>query len=354
MTDTHHTEESRSFTDVLFRLIAVLGLVAVLLLGAWGIIQVAFVLPDFFAKIFNTADVPSIVSDSTDSLILTAPNTAISGQSFAVSWEHAQKEGAYGYQISYSCADGLLMHTPAAAGGYQTVPCNTPFNFTNATETLLVTPTLSGKTEAPVTFTIFANRLSDNIVTAVGSTTLLVLPASAPKPAAPIATKPTTVKPTPKPATTYVAAPRAPTLYGSADLSVQILSTQVTGSRYTMQFVVTNIGTNTSAAGWTFTALLPLNPVYTYTSGAQQALYPGDKIIYTMGFDVPQNYQYQDGCGYQNYEYGYTRPTYTHCNNTYNPYQTNYSYNRNVTITVDAQNYTSDYNRGNNTASTQI
>ena len=58
------------------------------------------------------------------------------------------------------------------------------------------------------------------------------------------------------------------------------------GSRISLQFVITNIGTNAAPAGWTFNAILPYNPIYVYPSGGQQMLYPGDKIVYTLGYDV--------------------------------------------------------------------
>ena len=157
---------------------------------------------------------------------------------------------------------------------------------------------------------------------------------------------PTKITPTPKPVATYGAATRASTLYGSPDLAVSILGTQPTGSRYTMQFVVTNVGTNVSAAGWILTAQIPVNPVYTYTSAPQPGMYPGDKIMYTLTFDAPTTYGY----GYQNTcEYPYT-----HCNtqNNYNQYPA-YS-DRTVRVTVDPQGYVAEQNRANNAAATQI
>jgi hypothetical protein len=38
-----------TFRENALRVIAVLGLIAILLLGAWGIIQIAFALPTFFS-----------------------------------------------------------------------------------------------------------------------------------------------------------------------------------------------------------------------------------------------------------------------------------------------------------------
>jgi len=347
MTDTHAHEEGASFKGMVLRAIAVIGLVAILLLGAWGIIQIAFALPGFLHTLFSSNAAPKV--ESVESLGVTLPQTLTSGQPFAVSWAHTNKEGEYGYQLSYSCATGLSLHAPTPSGGYQNVPCNTSFNFTGATETMQLTPTLSNKAEVQTTITIFATKLAEGVVTAVGSSTTTVVPATV-IPAATVIQKPTPaatkVAPAPKPTTTYVAANRTTNLYGSPDLAVSILGTQQMSNRYTMQFIVTNVGTNVSAAGWILTAHLPLNPTYTYTSPVQPGMYPGDKVIYTLTFDAPTTYGY----GYQNIcEY-----LYTYCNtqNTYNGYP---QYNdRTVRITVDPQSYVADYNRTNNTAATQI
>ena len=211
-------------------------------------------------------------------------------------------------------------------------------------------------------------------------------------------TQPTTPQPAPTgapgPSYVYTPAPQVPQLYGLPDISVRILSITPAGSRYTMQFVIENIGTNVARSGWSFNALLPIQTqpaptgasgyMYTYTAPAQQALYPGDKIVYTLGFDRPyQQYpevctlQYPNpNCPWQNYPYdynynnqncGYTYDGYTNrweCKGGYN--YPNYNYGnqnywyggnlpaqagRTVTITVDPYNMLYEQNRYNNTAS---
>ena len=140
-------------------------------------------------------------------------------------------------------------------------------------------------------------------------------------------------------ASTYTPAAHRGTLYGQGDLAVHIVSASPIGGRYSLQFFIVNEGTNVIPQGWTFTAALPLSPSYTYQSNAQQALYPGDKIAYTLGFDLnsyaqpvyqPQyaanNYYtqpaYPSNCGYaQNYTYNgvYNYPNVSYgCNNGYN------------------------------------
>jgi len=178
--------ESKSLKDSLLRGIALLGLILILVLGAWGIIVLAFNVPN----------------------LLSSAGTTISG----------------------------------LFGGEREVDEN---NEDDTVEVPVVAPTTSTK---PAKTTPSAQQ-----------PTYTYTPASAP----------------------------AVQLYGFPDLAVRILSVVPQGSRYAMHFEITNVGTNTAGAGWMFTARLPLKPEYNFTSGPQQALRPGDKVVYTLGFDAP-------------------------------------------------------------------
>lgn len=97
------------------------------------------------------------------------------------------------------------------------------------------------------------------------------------------------------------ASPATPTLSGLADLEAKIIatgylattstnsfiatSTVPRGARPAVTFVIKNVGTNVAAAGWRFTAAIPTQNAYVFTSPTQPALNPGDSIEYTLGFD---------------------------------------------------------------------
>jgi len=191
----------------------------------------------------------------------------------------------------------------------------------------------------------------------------------------PVAKKPSYSKPSAAPSQNYVPSPRtaAPSLYGYPDLSVRITSNfgvVRAGQRLDLQFVVENVGTNATPQDWSFTASLPYNPAYTYQSPGQQALYPGDKIIYNLGYDAAYNYDNQyciaiypppPGCewyGYNNYggsfyQYGYD----WYVGGQYYPYggsPGSYGYNQpqTATITLDPYNQVPESNETNNSAST--
>lgn len=278
--------EKGNFKDSLVRVVALVGLVLVLLLGAWGIILLAFNLSSFVSSIGSTV-----------------------GSAFNV-----------GNNQSYTQND-------------TNPPANTQTGNTSNT--------------APAA----SNSNTSNSNTAPSQQ--------------PAATKS-------YPQSSYIAAPRVTQLYGYADLSARILSVQpssVYGGQNTVQFQVQNVGSNVAAAGWSFNAQLPVGYNYTYTAPGQRALYPGDRIVYTLTFSQGSGYgNYNNGgnCDWNNNNYyngygsynSYNDSSYNHyhdyqnCN--YNQGYTNYYSGGTLTITVDPYNLTYDPNRGNNIVSVPV
>ena len=313
-----------SFKDLVLRAVAVVGLVAVLLVGAWGIIQIAFYIPTLFGQSDTTTSTDSAVSTSTaavqtptatEALSLVTPTMIASGQPFLFSWNHQNETGAYAYQISYWCGSGVSLKAIMPTGKYKAVACNTPFNFVSATSSMPVELAVVGKKQSDVVLMVAAQRLLDGAITSVASSTVTVLPTAS-------ASKQTPIQPT---ATT-----NRTNLYGLADFETQIISVTpsylVAGqTHYTAEFVVRNVGTNATPANWEFSALIPVNGGYTYYSPVQQKLYPGDKIVYTLGFDV--------------------------LNTNYNSYN---SYTGTFTVTADPQNIANESNKINNTATISV
>jgi len=257
---TKHT-----FRENVLRVVAVIGLIAVLLLGAWGIIQLAFFIPTFLSNIGGSV---------------------------------------------------------------------TPKTQTNTTATTTVKTAVVAETPKPVVKTAAA--------------------------------KPAAVK--------YVASakPRA-ALYGYPDLAVRIINAPTSvraGQQVSLQFIIENTGTNVVPANWYFTASLPYNPVYTYQSPVQQALYPGDKIVYTLGYTAQLSgtpYTQNGGCDGWSYPCNPGTPVYGGpgtCN-AYGPCnipgyapnvygysypQQNYGGTQSASINADPYNLVWELNESNNTA----
>lgn len=256
-----------TFKENALRIVAVLGLIAVLLLGAWGIIQLAFFLPSFFGNVGDNI------------------------------------RGVF----TREAEEAPAVSPPPQANPEQ--------------------PAQSGSAAAP-----------------------------SPKPP----TAPSSSSNSPQ--ANYVPSGKTAQLYGYPDLKVSIVSNPGSvraGQRISFQFIIENAGTNATPGNWSFTATLPYNPPYTYQSPGQQALYPGDKIVYTLAYDAPYAYnRYQGnqycvmiyppppGCDY-NYG-GYADSGYYY---PYNQYGAAYGYQpQTATIQVDPYNFVWESSEYNNSA----
>lgn len=327
---------NNTFKDNVLRVVAVLGLIAVLLLGAWGIIQLAFWLPSLFGGV--TGNIGGIFKrePAPATLTIALPVGVTAGTPFTLSWSHNNATGAHGYALAYQCRDGVTFD--ALQGGKTTkIVCNTPFTLTGSSSVQLTARLAAATKATPVGVSVAATNAAGTIVaTSTGGTVV--------SPAAAATTTPAKPKPasTTKPASTYYASGRTQNLYGLPDLHVAMNSAYSQSGRAVAQFTVSNIGTNVSPANWSFTALLPINGGYTYQSPAQQALYPGDRIVFTMGYDSVGNYG--QNCGqYNQGGYGYTIPCYDMGGN--------YGGQQNVTVTVDPYGMIAEMSKANNSAS---
>ena len=372
--ETHEVKTAKTpVKDFFLRAIAVLGLIAILLLGAWGIIQLAFALPGVFSNLgggvsslFTSTSTTSTSTTTKETVTVSVPASVQNGGTLDVSWMHANADaaGQYSYAISYACQSGLSVKAPLPTGSYEAVPCNTLFNYVNASQHMSLVPSVTGASQ-PLAVTVTATKLSTGAVSAQGTATTNVTAKAAAAPST-TTTKPATT--TTKPATTYYpAATRITNLYGYGDLAVHFTSVAPSYGTTVIKFVIENTGTNVIPAGWTFNATLPINGSYTFASQPQQALYPGDKIAYTLSFAVTNAataYPYNNGTvnpygyGYQSSGYvtsGYNCNGYSCTNNNYvsNGYNTGYQ-TAVITITADPQNYIPELNKGNNTVQTTI
>jgi hypothetical protein len=360
-------EQKPTWRETFLRAFAVLGLIAVLLLGAWGIIQLAVAIPTIFSNIGSGAS--GLFSGiKKETLSVSAIAALTSGQTLQISWEHKNKEGEYSYAISYACKTGLSVKAPLPTGSYQSVACDTPFNYTNASDKTTLIPSVTGSVPVPLTVTVVATKLSNGVITAQGSATTNVAPAAAT--ASKDTAKGSTSSKGATASTSYVPATSVKMRYGYGDLAITINSVAPAGNGLTnVTFTISNIGTNVVSSGWSFVANLPINGSYQYMSQPQRALNPGDKVVYTLTFSDARNYNYPYHYGYG---YGYTAPGYYYGAGSYtcngyvpcynnsisrdpidypnNYWNNSYSYGPG-SITVDPQNYIWESNEYNNTVS---
>lgn len=333
-----------TFKEIVLRLVAIVALIIVLLLGLWGILQLIFWLPTFFSNV--TGNIGGMFNrQAPEALVLTVPSGVVADQTFSVSWDHKNAEGEHRYALAYQCRDGVSFETALADGKMQKVECDKPFNFTAATSTIELTPRLTKGTAATtVGISAAAIAVPGGALTATTTATTVVSPAlvATTTPAKPATTKPASTG-TNYPSGSYYPSGRTTNLYGLADLHLAINAAYVSGGRAAVQFTVSNIGTNVAPAGWNFAAVLPIQGSYTYTAPAQQALYPGDRIVFTMGYDSFSQFS----GGYIPYD----TTCYGRYDCWYGPQQQHYGGAQTVTIVVDPYSMVYEANKANNTAS---
>ena len=285
---THTVEEPQS--SLLSNILAIVGFIILIVVVIWGLVNLAGVSSTWFSSLFGKSE---------NVIEVTAPKSAKSGESFSISWKY--KEPTPGtYAFLYQCQGGLQLQTPGPAGGMNGIPCGAAFTIASVNNTVSVTPLLSGNSEldVPVSIIFMPSATSTDSTSspqassgkateqAQGSATVRILPSETPAldstgspQAEPTPTPAPTPTPTPAPAPVPAPAPKTP-----ADLSVRITSVTTDGyGNGTAVFDIVNVG-GTSSGTYYFTANLPTQSGYTYTSPAQSSLAPGSHIISTLRF----------------------------------------------------------------------
>src|SRR3989344_7434829 len=134
-------DENQTTRSLATRGLAIVGIVAVLLIGAWLAVVAIRVAPNAASTLASTFFSLSSVFTSRENITLSIPKeTLVSGESFALSWEHAGKETDGAYTFSYFCVDGIHFTAPSDLSGETTIYCNTPFRFINQDNTLFLSP----------------------------------------------------------------------------------------------------------------------------------------------------------------------------------------------------------------------
>lgn len=294
---------NRDAREWALRILATLGLIAILALGAWGIARLAMSIPSVLSAIGAAAVSLSSVFIPNERLEIELASGAVkSGEPFELKWSHVNKRGEGSYTVLFACREGLSVEASSQDGSYQKAFCETPFNFTNAKESIKLIPT-SNVRFLDVPFTVSYTRLSDGSVTASSEATVTVMNEGAPS-SIPTTTPPvqggSSSRPGGQSRSSYVitTAGRASDPSGKADLTVKIISLGVlnasntfipsqsvrAGEKAAVKFEIENAGTKT-ADYWTFNAVLPTSPFHIFHSEWQPSLGPGDKVQYTLGFD---------------------------------------------------------------------
>lgn len=288
------------------RVLAIVGFIAIILIGVWGSLSLARGVPGAFSSLAAAiVSLTSVFVPANETLTVSPPAGAVaSGETFVLTFAHERKSAEGSYSFRFSCADGVSFSGADASGTTEKVACETSFRFLNANNSIVLTPvsTTSRFIDVPVVIDFTPEGAG---APTVSGSTIVTIENSAIT-GSPATTRPDAVPRTPGKETTTIdiispgVSPSDPN--GVADLSARFIelgvvdkdtgvftasstpSKSAIGKRVATRFAVENLGTKTSPQ-WTFNAVLPTFPSHIYSSPVQQALAPGDRIEFTLGFD---------------------------------------------------------------------
>ncbi len=291
------------------KMLAAIGIIAVLVFFAFGAIRAGTSLPEVFSRLTAAAASLSSIFTPADRLTAQAPESVRSGEAFELSWSR-RHAGAGTYTISYACGENTSVTAENAVGVFENTFCDTPFNFGGATSSArLIATTRVAEATLPITVAFTPENaseraFSDSVNVAVknpSATNMETETAAATSTAASDAAQTPVRKAGEKENTTYVIGdgrvPHSADI--RPDLAVVILAvgavnrttnefTATSSIRYSergaVRFSVENRGGKASGP-WLFAAVLPTVPLYTFNSELQRSLNPGDHIEFTLGFD---------------------------------------------------------------------
>lgn len=301
-------EQESPFRDIVTKTLAIIGVVAVLLIGMWLAVNTVKMVPRLASSLAAAMVSMTSLFVPGERIEVTAPDTIENGTAFDVSWDHINKAKRGAYAFAFTCSGDLYFTSTLSEGG-EIITCNTP--FTSKDLVGKITLTAHSKAVAPVDTDLIiafteegATKVSaeTRIATTVNPSKVAEVKPSTPTNTGITGTTPTKPKtPGSTSSQTYTftgnTTPSNPN--GTVDLRVKILEVGVVdkvsgeftasssiniNARVAVRFAIENIGTKTSGA-WAFIAQLPTIPFHSFESAEQIPLAPGDRIEYTIGFD---------------------------------------------------------------------
>lgn len=334
--------QEQSNETATLRLLAVLGLAAVLVLLTWAVFSFSSKTDGIFSGVVNRMQQAGVSlsavffpeRDTEETVVFTMESTtATADEPYTISWNPLSTQGSYTF--SYACRDGLSAVSPDTNGQYRNAPCDVPFNFTGSDKSIRVifsstrnrfldvpltvryTPEGTAQTQFFEKLIVVENLNLSNSPSVIGEDEeeteeennqqssqtsseqqpQTTQPSSGSSSGVAVTPGQQQTQTTPIPGTGTTGA-GAINPQGRPDLAVTI-----TGVGYITadnQFVVANSINRTQKAGvkftienkgdnvtgnWAFSAILPTNPPFIYQSDMQRNLNPGERIEYTLGFD---------------------------------------------------------------------
>jgi hypothetical protein len=293
---------SEKIASTMMRTFAIIGIIAVIALIAWLLVQGTRAVPESGSRISAAVSFVTSIFRSEQQEALSFDlfqRTIPTDEVFRIAFRHtdADAEVSSPYLFSYACTDNASLLIEDEDGWFS-LPCDTDIELI---ETSFEVVPQSDVRSAPLSITIRSGELSDTTVLTILNEDIAATTPQTPVAVDPGVTRPVTPTPvptTPAPGVTRPSLPITP-----ADLAVRIEETgilvPVAGEKTffplsplpidrnaAVRFTVTNRGGIDSGA-WAFVALLPVegDSTYRYVSPAQASLAAGMQVEFTLGFD---------------------------------------------------------------------
>jgi len=319
-------KKSEKVASTILRVLAIVGLIAILVLATWVVVQGSRALPNIGQNLSAAASsVRSIFRTApSESLVFELENRTLSvNEPIVVSWAYTGENQPASYTFTYECGSNVELNIEHEYG-WDKLPCGTAQNVEDNQVSILATNNQTRFED--ITLTVDAGTLRDTTVITImnsdiatlhvpGSTSTATTTTAQATSTASTETKtteePKTTTPT-KPTTVATVTPKpvikptpivVPLYSGPADLVVEIAQTGVlaevrgedtffpispipSNKVAAVTFTVTNRG-GLDSGSWIFKAELPTegDRDYSYTSPVQTSLSSGMQVEYTLGFD---------------------------------------------------------------------
>lgn len=309
--------------DRVMKTLAVLGFLAVVIIGVWLAVQIVRVMPQAFTSLASIADSIYNYNTSEELIVETEKSTYNAGETFVISWQAVRGNGTYTFM--YDCTDGVSLDIRDNTGSFSTINCGEHVSLGEDMTELAVTASSERSRFSDVAYTISFVEQGETEPGAVSENMVTVVNAMIPSgevaginddatdeemdsvtdeetntasetedTEVAVENEPTTSNPLPVYYETVVERPVSDPL-GFTDLRVELLAVGELDSRDNFvrrgnidedargafQFQVVNLGTKTSDE-WDFVATLTNGKEY--DAPLQEPLEPKERAIFTLGY----------------------------------------------------------------------
>lgn len=314
------SEESKNSA---IKLLAIVGSIAVIVLGVWLVVQVIQVLPSTFSSLSSMAEDVYSGRSETNLEVVSDMEVVNSGETFTVSWNKLERDGSFVF--NYVCADGVAVDVRANGEITSNVSCVSGLTLPAETTAIDVIVSSEKNRFIDLEYSLTFTEEGDEESSALRNGTITVVNAGLPsddevavadedeesentttdetdehdtyeETNEDTATTRTTPTPTPEPRTRTVTYIPISNPNGYTDLQISVLATGSMRGRIFIPAIVAdadddaaivvevkNIGTKTSER-WDLDIELPNGEDFTLNN--EKGLRPNEREILTIQFDA--------------------------------------------------------------------